>query len=67
LASTESGREGNDSGGGDFPSILFRALRMELNIMILQICRVYAELSQFEIFQNTYWLRCGISKVLFSR
>jgi len=34
FASTESGRAGNDWGGGDCPSILFKALRMELNFIV---------------------------------
>jgi len=51
FASTDSGRAGNASGGGDFSSILFKALRIELNGILLQ----------------TYWVRYGISNVFFSR
>lgn len=36
FASTDSGRAGNASGGGDCPSILFKALRIELKYSILQ-------------------------------
>lgn len=36
FASTDSGRAGNASGGGDCPSILFKALRIELNGLLLQ-------------------------------
>jgi len=46
FASTESGRAGNDLGGGDCPSILFKALRIELNGIILQ-----------NIFNTDYWVR----------
>ena len=35
FASIESGRAGNDCGGGDWPSIRFNALRMELKSIIL--------------------------------
>ena len=38
FASAESGSAGNDLGGGDCPSILFKALRMELKMTILQNC-----------------------------
>ena len=38
FASAESGSAGKDLGGGDFPSILFKALRMELKMAILQNC-----------------------------
>jgi hypothetical protein len=51
FASTDSGRAGNASGGGDCPSILFKALRIELNGVLLQ----------------SYWVRYGISNVFFSR
>ena len=40
FASTDSGRAGNASGGGAFPSILFSALRIELNGILLQTCAV---------------------------
>jgi hypothetical protein len=35
FTSTESGRAGNDGAGGDCPSILFKALRIELKMTIL--------------------------------
>ncbi len=38
FASVESGSAGNDLGGGDCPSSLFKALRMELKMTILQNC-----------------------------
>jgi hypothetical protein len=38
FASAESGSAGNDLVGGDCPSILFKALRMELKMTILQNC-----------------------------
>jgi hypothetical protein len=51
FTSTDSGRAGNASGGGDCPSILFKALRIELNGILLQ----------------AYWVRYGILNVFFSR
>lgn len=42
FASTDSGKAGNASGGGAFPSILFKALRIELNGILLQTCGVYS-------------------------
>jgi hypothetical protein len=35
FASTDSGRAGKDLGGGGCPSILFKALRIELKMRIL--------------------------------
>lgn len=37
LASTDSGKAGNAAAGGGWPSIRFKALRMELKILILKI------------------------------
>ena len=43
FASAESGSAGNDLGGGDCPSILFKALRMELKMTILQNCVTFSD------------------------
>jgi hypothetical protein len=52
FASTESGRAGNDWGGGGCPSILFKALRMELNYSILQNCVIFAN---WNVGMLEYW------------
>jgi len=52
FASTESGRAGNDWGGGGCPSILFKALRMELKILILQGCLIFAN---WNVGMLEYW------------
>jgi len=68
FASAESGSAGNDLGGGDCPSILFKALRMELKMTILQISIIpvtkfasmyllFYVLRELYTSQTAYWLR----------
>jgi len=52
FASAESGSAGNDLGGGDCPSILFKALRMELKMTILQNCMIFAN---WNVGMLEYW------------
>jgi hypothetical protein len=52
FASGESGSAGNDLGGGDCPSILFNAFRMELKMTTLQNCMAF---SDWNVGMQEYW------------
>jgi len=54
FASAEPGSPGNDLGGGDCPSILFKALRMELKMTILQNC-IFLPIGMLEYWNYGLW------------